>query len=279
VSRRPPWQSPTVVTSVSVGIVAIVLIVIVVINQAAGGNVTTSKPLSAAVASAVEHPSASVIQTVGSGRQAGQMVRLPGNTILKDAGGKPMIVYVGAEYCPFCAAERWSMVYWLSQFGTFKNLSEIKSSSTDVFPNTSTLTFYKSSYTSSSIDFSFAETQDVNSQPLMTPTKLAASLFVKYDTPPYTTQAQGFPFIDIGGLYVLYSTSYSPRLLANLTWDQIAAKLKNPSDPVTQAIVGNANIMTAATCIATQDIPASVCSSSTIQAIEPSLKALKTPTK
>jgi Domain of unknown function (DUF929) len=207
------------------------------------------------------------------------MVRLPGNTILKDAGGKPMIVYVGAEYCPFCAAERWSMVYWLSQFGTFKNLSEIKSSSTDVFPNTSTLTFYKSSYTSSSIDFSFAETQDVNSQPLMTPTKLAASLFVKYDTPPYTTQAQGFPFIDIGGLYVLYSTSYSPSLLANLTWDQIAAKLKNPSDPVTQAIVGNANIMTAATCIATQDIPASVCSSSTIQAIEPSLKALKTPTK
>jgi hypothetical protein len=279
VSRRPPWQSPTVVTSVSVGIVAIVLIVIVVINQAAGGNVTTSKPLSAAVASAVEHPSASVIQTVGSGRQAGQMVRLPGTTILKDAGGKPMIVYVGAEYCPFCAAERWSMVYWLSQFGTFKNLSEIKSSSTDVFPNTSTLTFYKSSYTSSSIDFSFAETQDVNSQPLMTPTKLAASLFVKYDTPPYTTQAQGFPFIDIGGLYVLYSTSYSPSLLANLTWDQIAAKLKNPSDPVTQAIVGNANIMTAATCIATQDIPASVCSSSTIQAIEPSLKALKTPTK
>jgi hypothetical protein len=278
VSRRPPWQSPTVVTSVSVGIVAIVLIIIVVINQAAGGNVTTSKPLSAAVASAIEHPSASVIQAVGSGRQPGQMVRLPGNTVLTDASGKPMIVYVGAEYCPFCAAERWTMVYWLSQFGTFKNLSEIKSSSTDVYPNTNTVTFYKSTYTSSTIDFSFAETQDVNSQPLMTPTKQAASLFVKYDTPPYTTEAQGFPFIDIGGLYVLYATSYSPSLLANLTWDQIAAKLKNPSDPVTQAIVGNANIMTAATCIATHDIPASVCSSSTIQAIEPSLKAM-TPKK
>jgi len=279
VSRRPPWQSPTVVTSVSVGIVAIVLIIIVVINQAAGGNATTSTPISAAVASAIEHPSASVIQTVGSGRQAGQMVRLPGNTVLKDASGKPMVVYVGAEYCPFCAAERWSMVYWLSQFGTFKNLTEIKSSSTDVYPNTSTVTFYKSSYTGSSIDFSFAETEDVNRNTLQTPTKLAAGLFLKYDTPPYTTQAQGFPFIDIGGLYALYATSYSPSLLANLTWDQIAAKLKNPSDPVTQAIVGNANIMTAATCIATGDVPASVCSSSTIQAIEPSLKALKTPTK
>jgi Domain of unknown function (DUF929) len=279
VSRRPPWQSPTVVTSVSVGIVAIVLIIIVVINQAAGGNVNTGTPISASVASAIEHPSASVIQAVGSGRQPGDMVRLPGNTVLKDASGKPMVVYVGAEYCPFCAAERWSMVYWLSQFGTFKNLTEIKSSSSDVFPNTNTVTFYKSTYTSSTIDFSFAETEDVSRNTLMTPTSQAAGLFLKYDTPPYTTQAQGFPFIDIGGLYVLYSTSYSPNLLANLTWDQIAAKLKNPSDPVTQAIVGNANIMTAATCIATGDIPASVCSSSTIQAIEPSLKALKTPTK
>jgi hypothetical protein len=223
-----------VVTSVSVGIVAIVLIIIVVINQAGGGNVPTGTPISAVVASAIEHPSASVIQAVGSGRQSGEMVRLPGNTVLKDASGKPMIVYVGAEYCPFCAAERWSMAYWLSQFGTFKNLSEIKSSSSDVYPNTNTITFYKSTYTSSSIDFSFSETQDVNRNTLMTPTQQAAGLFVKYDTPPYTTQAQGFPFIDIGGLYALYQTSYSPQLLANLTWDQIAAKLKNPSDPVTQ---------------------------------------------
>jgi hypothetical protein len=39
-----------------------------------------------------------------------------------------------------------------------------------------------------------------------------------------------------------------------------------------------ANIMTAATCIATGDQPASVCSSPTIQAIEPTLKNLKPPT-
>jgi Domain of unknown function (DUF929) len=263
---------------VSVGIVAIVLIIIVVINQVGGtGNASTATPISATVRSALLNPSPSVIQAVGSGAQPGEMVRLPGNTVLRDSSGKPMIVYVGAEYCPFCAAERWSMVYWLSQFGTFKGLSEIKSSSTDVYPNTNTLTFYKSTYTSSTIDFSSSETEDVNRATLQTPTTLAAGLFTKYDTPPYTTQALGFPFIDIGGLYVLYSTSYSPSILANLTWDQIATKLKNPSDPVTQAIVGNANIMTAATCIATGDVPASVCSSSTIQAIEPSLKALKTP--
>jgi Domain of unknown function (DUF929) len=277
-SSRPRWQSPTIITSASVGIVAIVLIIIVIINQVGGtGNGAASTPLSTTVASALLNPSSSVIQAVGSGAQPGEMVRLPGNTVLRDSSGKPMVVYVGAEYCPFCAAERWSMVYWLSQFGTFKGLSEIKSSSTDVYANTNTVTFYKSSYTSSAVDFSGFEVLDRNQNKLMTASALAESLFNKYDTPPYTTQALGFPFIDIGGLYVLYSTSYSPSLLANLTWDQIAAKLKNPTDPVTQSIVGNANIMTAATCIATGDVPASVCSSSTIQAIEPSLKALKTP--
>ena len=34
------------------------------------------------------------------------------------ADGKPKVLYVGAEYCPFCAAERWPMVVALSRFGT-----------------------------------------------------------------------------------------------------------------------------------------------------------------
>jgi hypothetical protein len=277
-SRRPPWQSPTIITSVSVGIVAVVLVVIVLINQIGGANVGTTTPISATVANILLKPSATVVSSVGSGSQPGEMVKLPGDTVLKDASGKPMIVYVGAEYCPFCAAERWSIIYWLSQFGTFKDLTQIESSSTDVYPNTNTFTFYKSSYSSSAVDFVPTEVLDRNQNPLQTPTSQVNAIFTKYDTPPYTAEAGGFPFIDIGGLYTLYSTSYTPQLLANLTWQQIATKLKDPTDPVTQAIVGNANIMTAATCIATGDLPASVCSTSTIQAIEPSLKALKTPT-
>jgi thiol-disulfide isomerase/thioredoxin len=277
-SHRPPWQSPTVITSVSVGIVAVVLIIIVVLNQVGnGGTGAAAVPISSTVSSVLLHPNASVVSTVGSGGQAGGMVRLPGDTVLKDKSGKPMIVYVGAEYCPFCAAERWSIVYWLSQFGTFKGLTQLQSSSTDVDPNTDTVTFHNVTYTSSVIDFSHTELLDRNQNTLETPTSQVESIFTKYDTPPYTTQAQGFPFVDIGGLYVLYSTSYDPALLKGLTWDQIANKLKDPNDPVTKAIVGNANIMTAATCIATGDQPASVCSSSTIQAIEPTLKSLKPP--
>ena len=36
----------------------------------------------------------------------------------------------------------------------------------------------------------------------------------KYDTTPYTTEAGQFPFIDIGGMFTLYSTSYHPKMLA-----------------------------------------------------------------
>ena len=35
------------------------------------------------------------------------------------ANGKPEVLYVGAEYCPFCATERWAMTVALSRFGTF----------------------------------------------------------------------------------------------------------------------------------------------------------------
>jgi hypothetical protein len=276
--HRPPWQSPTVVTISSVAVVAVALIVIVLINLGGGGNATVATPVPQAILSAVENPSTSVVSTVGSGGQPGEMVRLPTSAKLVDAGGTPLVVYVGAEYCPYCAAERWVMVMWLSRFGTFKNLSEIQSSSTDVFPNTDTFTFHKSSYSSSYVDFSANEIEDRNQQPLESMSSQISSIFTKYDQPPYSTQSGQFPFIDIGGVFTLFSTSYTPQLLANLSWSQIAAKLSNATDPVTQAIVGNANILTAATCIATGDQPSSVCSSPTIQSIEQGLKTIKPKT-
>jgi hypothetical protein len=272
--RRPPWQSPTVVTISSVAVVAILLIVIVLINQAAPSNANVNLPVPQAILTAVENPSPSVVSTVGTGGYGGEMIRLPASAKL-DSNGKPMVVFVGAEYCPFCAAERWSMVMWLSRFGTFKNLSEIMSSSTDVDPNTNTFSFYKSSYSSPTIVFSSNEIEDRNQQPLQSMSAQVTKIFTTYDTTPWTSQSGQFPFIDIGGVFTLYTTSYDPVLLKSLSWAQIAAKLSNPSDPVTKAIVGNANILTAATCIATANQPSSVCSDNTIQVIEQALLKIK----
>ena len=272
--RRKPWQSPTIVTFSSVAVVAVVLIVIVLINAAGGTTATAATPVPQAILNAVENPSPSVVTTVGTGAYSGEMVRLPASAKLV-SNGKPMVVYVGAEYCPFCGAERWSMVMALSRFGAFKNLSEITSSSTDVDPNTHTFTFYKSSYSSPYITFSSNEIEDQNQQPLQSLNAQVTNIFTKYDNPPYAVQQGGFPFLNIGGVFNLYTTSYDPVLLKGLSWSQIAAKLTNPADPVTKAIVGNANILTAAICTATGDQPSSVCSNNTIQVIEQALAKIK----
>ena len=55
--------------------------------------------------------------------------------------GKPGIVFVSEESCPFCAAERWSLAVALSHFGSWSQLGVTKFAATDVFPNTATLSF------------------------------------------------------------------------------------------------------------------------------------------
>ena len=44
------------------------------------------------------------------------------------ASGPAQILFVGAEYCPFCAAERWPLVVALARFGRFPVLHDAASS-------------------------------------------------------------------------------------------------------------------------------------------------------
>jgi hypothetical protein len=225
------------------------------------------------VLSAVTHPDPSVVAAVTTGGQPPELTRVAGTQVVRGSGGRPAVVYAGAEYCPYCGAERWSMVMALSSFGTFKGLEETTSTSTDVYPNTPTFTFVHSSYSSPWVDFQSAELQDRNGQPLQSPSAEISNLLTTVDQPPYTASAQGFPFLDIAGRFVLSQTGYSPQVLQGLSWNQIAADLANPGSPVTKAIVGHANYLTAAICSATGNRPG-VCSSSTIRGIESTLDAL-----
>jgi thiol-disulfide isomerase/thioredoxin len=187
----------------------------------------------------------------------------PAGAILTSSG-KPEVVYVGAEYCPFCAAERWALSVALSRFGTFSRLHLIHSSSTDTDPNTPTVSFYKSTYSSKYVTFTTTEAQKVDKSPLQPVTALDKSLMGKYDAPPYVPSTQyddSFPFVDFGNRYVIDGASYDPLLLANLSWQQIGADLANPNSPVGQAIDATANHITAAICKITNSQPGSVCSS------------------
>ncbi len=192
--------------------------------------------------------------------------------ILRGADGKPVVTYIGAEYCPYCAAERWGLAVALSRFGTFSHLAGTHSASADVYPNTQTLSFYGSSYSSPYVDFQPVEettNQQVGGtyQALQTPTAAQSSLLTTYDA------AGSIPFLDIGNKYVITGASYSPQVLQGLSREQIAAQLNNPSSPVAQAIDGTANYITAAISKVTGSQPNSVADSATIAAIAKKLGA------
>lgn len=197
-------------------------------------------------------------------------------------GGKPEVLYVGAEYCPFCAAQRWSMVVALSRFGTFRGLQTTSSSSTDVYPSTQTFSFVGSTYTSKYLSFVPVETATNTYRPLQKLTSAEGKVFFKYDVPPYSgsansTSSQGnpIPFVDYGNRYVEVGASYSPQILQGLSLGTIAGSLTVPGSPVAKGIEGGANYLTAALCKLTNAQPATVCSAPYIAQAEATLA--KTP--
>jgi hypothetical protein len=212
--------------------------------------------------------SASVLNTVYSVKPATlQTVAAGSDTLLPKAisdppltsGGKPEMLFIGAEFCPFCAAERWPMIQALSRFGTFSNLSEISSSSTDTDPNTPTFSFYKSSYTSKYISLRAIEDETRSESSLENPTAAEDKIWVKYDGNP-----PGFPFIYFGGKFVQTSQSFDPSILSGLNQTQVAAQLNDPTSTIAKAIDGGANMTTATICTMIDNKDTKVCLQPTI---------------
>jgi hypothetical protein len=165
------------------------------------------------------------------------------------ADGKPAIVFVSEESCPFCAAERWPLVVALSHFGTWGHLGVTRSSATDVFPNTATLSFRTAGYHSPTLTLRTTELTDNRGHPLQPLTSLDTKLIRAYDVPPYVNSADqsgAVPFLDIGNRYILAGAQYNPQILAGLSQAQIASQLRNPASPVAKAIDGSANVIIAA---------------------------------
>lgn len=220
---------------------------------------------SAQVVSAIESVPKSVLDDVGVGTTQGGPKRIDAPTLT--AGGKPRVLYVGAEYCPYCAAERWPMAVALARFGTFRGLGVTASASDDVYPNTPTLSFHGATYSSPYLSFTGVETttnQRVGGgyEALDSLSAADAKTLDAYDKAPYVSgQGGAIPFIDIGGTYVSAGATYSPQLLAGKTQAQVAAALGDPASPIARAVDGAANRFTAAICEVTKDKPAQVCTS------------------
>jgi thiol-disulfide isomerase/thioredoxin len=269
-ARKAEQRRRLLIVGGSVGLVLVIVVAFIVVKSLAKpGKNLGSGSLPAAVSSNITNVPASTLSSVGTGSLASSNLPIKpitGNALT--ASGKPEMLYIGAEYCPFCAAMRWSMAVAMSKFGTFGPLKGIHSSPTDVYPNTPTLTFYKQKYTSPYLTFTPVENLNVQKKQLQPVSSSQQALWTQYGT---TNGSVGYPFIDFGNKVALTGPLYLPTMLHGLTWAQIASKLKNPNDPVAQAVDGAANYMTASICKMTGDKPGSVCSAPQIKAIEANL--------
>ena len=269
--RRAEQRRRILIASGSILVVIAVVVAFIVVkaNNKPSGN-SSNGPTGSALASVVSKVTnvpASTLDTIGDGGGSftGKIQPVNGATPLA-SGGKPEMLYMGAEYCPYCAAERWSMIVALSRFGTFSGLSTVHSSTTDTPSNLPTFTFHGSSYTSKYLTFTPVEMQTNVLDPstgnypvLEKPTSAQQALLTKYDAAPYTTEAGAIPFIYFGGKYLSIGASYDATTLSGLKWDQIASDLNNPDSAVAKAINGTANHITAAICKLTGNQPTTAC--------------------
>ncbi|WP_298339791.1 DUF929 family protein [Ferrimicrobium sp.] len=184
--------------------------------------------------------------------------------------GKPELLYIGAEFCPFCAAERWAIVGALSKFGTFKGLELMESSGTDRYPDTNTFSFVHASYSSPYLSVVTREVGTRADTPLQKLTTKENSLLQTYDVPPYVPPNYNgsIPFVDFANTFVINGASYSPQVLAGLNWQTIAAALSDPSSLVAKSIGGAVNEITATVCVMTHNQPGSACKTPLIQNLE-----------
>jgi hypothetical protein len=240
-----------------VGAVVVLVGIVVAVGLSSGGA-------SAAPRTPVRPATSHALQSVPVGALVAASQKVSGlqpatglNGPALTANNKPELLYIGAEYCPICATERWPMVVALSQFGTFTNLQQTRSAVRD--GNIATLSFYGSSYSSPYLTFTPVETttnqpQGNQYKPLETPTPAQQALWSQTLGGSLT-----FPFIYIGGKYMLNTSQFPASTLEGQSFDQIASAVGNNSSTTGASIDAAAAALVKYICGITSQKPAATC--------------------
>jgi thiol-disulfide isomerase/thioredoxin len=200
------------------------------------------------------------------------------------ADGKPEVLYVGAEYCSFCAAERWALVVALSRFGTFTGLRNMQSSSTSAFPEIQSFSFDGATYRSPYVAFTgieeYSDAPGTNGifTRIAFPTAAQQGTVNRYGpiaVPGWTARSGEdlFPFVDVANKAVIGTSQFSPAAIEGQSQASIADRLDDPTAVPTKAVIASANYLTAAICMATDQQPPRLCASKGVRAALASLAA------
>lgn len=276
---------------------------LVLAAASAGGAASAANPAGAVGVATGQHPAlasaayvkemttipASVYDAVGTDDQPVPFTVTKGQPHLR-SGNKPVLLYEGAEYCPYCALLRYAIVAALSRFGTFSHLHQTSSSKSD--GDVPTFTFYESAYASRYVAFKAYERLDRQApspKPLQAVPSWARRLYRTYDgsettgaaaTRFNTSGAAGIPFLDLANAYV---STGDPAAFSSLRVPggplhdggpgrlAIADGIRNPGSSTGTYVHGRlflaeANYLTAAICSLDGDKPGPVCASSGVRA-------------
>jgi thiol-disulfide isomerase/thioredoxin len=183
----------------------------------------------------------------------GKFVEVSKDTMRRD--GRLFVFFMGAEHCPHCAAERWSIVRGLQKFGQWSGLKQTISAARDeLFLNLPTYDFIEASYTSQHVEFVARETKDREFKPLQKLLKTEEKLVRQYNS------ERSIPFLLIGGRFMQIGAGFTPKIFVGHTFRQTETELKKAESEIRKTIDAEANIIAALMCVA--GLPQELCKES-----------------
>ncbi len=259
----------------AVAVIAVIVGGIYILAQPSEMDKFVGKPVSSADIAALQTASGLSLTSYGS-QMIGQVKNVGGQSLTSN--GKPVVVYVGADYCPYCAVQRWGLILALMRFGTFSGLSYMTSNADNT--DYATFSFHGATYQSNYIVFSGTEVYD----------RLGGNL----DSVPaayssaFNTYGKGFPFLDFAGKYVVDGALLPPAsakdpigylngMLAGKNFTQVISALSDNSSQLGNVIRGVANVISAAICKVTPGAPSSVCHEAQVGGLTVSLTSFSSP--
>lgn len=271
---RPPRRMPLALATVALVVVVLAVAVALLalrLSKGSSGSGPPATPLApgGVVADATGVPAATLDAIGAPGPPEVAAPAAVGGTTTLRQGGLPVVAWVGAEFCPFCAAERWALVVALSRFGQLGHLGVATSSKQLVFPGLASLSLRDATYRSRWVALQAVETYSASgtgSDPtafarLQGVPGLIADQARRFDVPPLAPAMGSLPFVDIAGRSVVVGSQFSPAMLTGRSLGAVAGALGRADSSLAQAVDGAANELTAAICEATGQLPADVCGS------------------
>jgi len=181
--------------------------------------------------------------------------------------GRPILVFVGADYCMYCAIQRWSLVMALLRFGNFTGLDYMYSSVSD--GNYATFTFSNSSYHSNYIVFQPYEVYDRAGNALKT-------LPTNYTSVFQAVGKSSFPFLNFNDEFTISGAILDPSILGTMNQTKIISSIQ-AGGTLGSEIRESANLITAVICKTTGGSPESVCGQSSISTVTDALVSYSPP--